>query len=311
MATIKEQILGTLKSREERLKNYLSEEIVYDDTILERTAAEGIGQGGAFDYHTLAKQYVESTLKELLKGKGSDEVNAAFSKAVNSIVFGVKSTFVGNKKLTNKTLLDAAKKDPRVAKLLRLDNPAARKLTSRLDKNGVTETDNVELAMKGPVLTQRYAMFSDAVRAIAKDKNWIQTFKNTLVASSAKGAEYEGTKAFAPTGKEPKLKRKFSVDDKTEGDQGGIGKKKYSVDDKTEGDQGGIGKHLKEEVGSEGDGGEAFSSKKKASCNTCEKKKASVDTDEEDSPEKKAKKEKKEKQEKAWNGIKQYKNFNY
>ena len=306
MATIKEEILMSLKPREERLNKYL-----YEDILAERGAAENIGGGGAFDYHTLAKQYVESTIKELMKGKEGNEINKAFDKAIKSVVYGVKSTFVGNKEVSNKTLLAAAKKDPRVAKLLRLDRNMSKKIDNRLDKNGVSETDNIELAMKGPVLTQRYAMFSDAVRALANDAAWTKTFKNTLVASSAKGADFEGTKSFAPTGKVPKLK--FSVDDKTEGDQGGIEKnlKKYSVDDKTEGDQGGIGKHLKEEYGSEGDGGEAFSNrKKKASCDTA--KKASVDTeDDEDDAEKEAKKEKKAKQKKAWNGVKDFKNFNY
>ena len=48
--------------------------------------------------------------------------------------------------------------------------------------------------------------------------------------------------------------------------------------------------------------------KKKSSCNTSKKKKPSVDTENLDKDEKK---NKKKKQEKAWNGIKQFKNFNY
>lgn len=310
MANIREQILSVLKKKEDRLNDYLHEEI-----ISERQAIEDIGTGGAFDYHTLAKQYVESTLKQLLQGKEGKDLRNAFEKAIDSVVFGVKSTFVGNKKLNNKTLLDAAKKDPRVAKLLRLDSKMAQNVSKRLNKAGVSEVESVEFNMKGPVLTQRYAMFSDAVRALVKDQGWINGFKKTLVASSDKGAEMEGTKPFAPKGKDPNLKTKFSVDDKTEGDQGGIGK------------------NLKEEAGSEGDGGEAYvppkkssvntddTKKKKSSCNTdMKKKKSSVDTDKKDLKKKKKlsvdaddeeKKAKKEKQDKAWNGVRQYKNFNY
>lgn len=318
MSSIKEQILGVLKSRNERLEEYFDS--AAENVITERTAIEGVGRGGAFDYHTLAKQYVESTVKQLLDGKSGNDINLAFDKAINSVVYGIKSTFVGNKKINNTTLLNAAKKDPRIAKLLRIDSLVINRLNNRLDKAGVTGVENMNLAMKGPVLTQRYAMFSDAVRAIAADKYWIKQFKNTLVASSDKGADFEGAKKFKPTGKGIDLK-KYSVDDKTEGDQGNIGKnlKKYSVDDKTEGDQGNIGKHLKEEFGSEGDGGEIHlkkkascdTSTKKASCNASKKKKASVDTEEEQDADAKEKKSKKKKQEKAWNGIKQFKNFNY
>lgn len=314
---MKDQILDSLKSREERLSNYLTENTISEADLMERYAVEGMeGRGGSFDYHTLAKQYIESTMREMMKGKEGNDINIAFDKAINSIAMGVKSTFVGNREVTNKSLLNAAKKDKRVAKLLRLDTKMANRTNNRLDRNDVSQADVLEIAMnKGPVLTQRYAMFSDAVRAIAKDKNWIKTFKNTLVASSGKGAEFEGTKQFAPTGKVPNLKTKYSVDDKTEGDQGGIekGKKKYSVDDGTEGDQGAIGKkkNLKEDVGTEGDGGKAHGSKK-ASCDTSKKKKMSVDTEkEEDSIDEKAVKSKKKKQAKAWNGIKDQKYFNY
>lgn len=301
MLNMKEQILGVLKSRNERLESYLSEDLTEtsEDVISERAAIEGVGKGGAFDYRTLAKQYVESTIRKLLEGKKGNDINIAFDKAVNSVVFGIKSTFVGNSKVTNTTLLNAAKKDPRVAKLLRLDSLVINRLNNRLNKAGVSGVDAMKLAMKGPVLTQRYAMFSDAVRSIAADKTWIKNFKKTLVASSDKGAEFEGVKKFEPTGKELDFA------------------KKYSVDDKTEGDQGNIGKNLKEEFGSEGDGGAILKKKKvsidtedkkKSSCNTSKKKKPSVDTEDSDKDEKK---NKKKKQEKAWNGIKQFKNFNY
>lgn len=315
----KEDILGILGSKEDRLEKYLSE-----DVLSERVAIEGMtNKGGAFDYVTLAKQYIYSSMGTKMKGLTGQERYDALKSAERSIIHGVKSTFVGNKSPTEENLMNAIK-DPRIAKMLRINLKTIDRVNSRSEKAGKQQDESLKMALKGgPVLTMRYSMFLDAVKSVLKDAGWIKTFSGGSELAN-KGASMEGKKPIVPTGKTPNLKYvKFSADSGSIGSEGDGGELEEEVYG-DEGDSAGV-EHKKTKSsmdtkkasvdtdtkksskkkkcsvvqgteGSEGDGGAI----KKASVDT--KKKCSDDTEDEE----KAKKTKK-----AWNGVKDKKIFNY
>ena len=289
MKSIKEEILESLKPRAERLEEHLAEEVILsEDELFERAAIESMNNR-AFDYNTLAKQYVKATMHTLLSGKSNAEIADAYDKAIRSVVMGIKSTFVGNKKVTNENLFAAAQKDSRVAKLLRLNMTQTINSLKRIGKAGTSNEEAVKAAMRGGAsLVDRYAMFEESVKKICADQNWVKEFKKSICGDATKGFNLEGKKAPTPDKDLKKAydeRKKILKSKNIEYDEGGYGNK-YSVDAEED---------CKKKA--------SCDTKKKASCDT--KKKASKDT------EKKCSENTEENKKKAWNEVKERKIFNY